>query len=301
MLGSRWFLEFTTESEASLHQLEEVIYTCQTRYQSLEILRLGSYGKTLVLDGKMQSCEADEFIYHEALVHPALITHGAPRKILIAGGGEGATVREVLRYPTVESVCMVDLDEEVVNASRRYLKEWHQGCFDDQRVRVYHEDARRFIAEREEVFDAVILDLPEPAEEGPAIMLYTVEFYRMVSERLAPEGVMVTQATTVSVNNLGAFTMIHNTLGRVFPKVIGYWTSVPSFYVPWGFIYASRTRDPLSVDADELERRLGGLKGRLRFYSPEVHRGMFALPRYLREAIGREKRVNSDSNPLSFY
>lgn len=301
MIGSKWFLEFTTDKEASLHSLEEVLYTAQTRYQKLEILRLGSYGKTLVLDGKMQSTQLDEFIYHEALVHPALITHGHPRKVLIAGGGEGATIREVLRHPTVESVCMIDLDEEVVQACKAHLYEWHLGCFDDPRVKVLHEDARRFIAEGDGNFDVIILDLPEPMEAGPAIKLYTREFYNEVMEHLSPDGVMVTQATSVSVNNLNAFAIIHNTVEQVFPVVRGYWTSVPSFYVPWGFIYASNSKDPEGLSHKELTGKLEHLTAGLRFYNPEVHHGMFAMPQYLQDAIKDEQRVNTDTEPLSFY
>ncbi len=301
MIGSRWFLEFTTEKEASLHSLEEVLYTAHTQYQKLEILRLGSYGKTLVLDGKMQSTELDEFIYHEALVHPAMITHGGPRRVLIAGGGEGATIREVLRHPTVESVHMIDLDEEVVRACRTHLQEWHMGCFDDPRVKVLHEDARRFIAEGGEKFDVVILDLPEPMEAGPAIKLYTREFYEEVAAHLLPGGVAVTQATSVSVNNLGAFALIHNTMARTFTTVRGYWTSVPSFYVPWGFVFASNGKDPKGLSLGELGERIGRLNTPLRFYTPEVHHGMFAMPRYLQDAVRDEQRVNTDSEPLSFY
>jgi spermidine synthase len=301
MLSSRWFLEFTTDEEASLHSLKETLHSSQSHYQRIEILRLGSYGKCLVLDGKLQSTELDEFIYHETLVHPALLTQDEPEKILIAGGGEGATIREVLRYPTVESVYMIDLDEEVVQACKLHLKEWHQGCYDDPRVKVIFEDARRFIVESDEMFDAVILDLPEPMDGGPAIKLYTREFYRHVSERLKPGGVMVTQATTISVNNFNAFNIIHNTLKNVFSTVRGYWTSVPSFYVPWGFIFASNTKDPLKLSREKLESRLKSLGGSLRFYNPEIHFGMFALPQYLKDGIDGEKRVNTDDNPLSFY
>jgi spermidine synthase len=301
MIGSRWFLEFTTKDEASLHSIEEIIHASQTRYQKLEILRLGSYGKTLVLDGKMQSTEADEFIYHEALVHPSLISFGKPQKVLIAGGGEGATIREVLRYPSVESVHMIDLDEEVVEACKRYLHEWHQGCFEDRRVSLHFTDARKFIAESKERFDIIILDLPEPWEGGPAAKLYTREFYQEVSDHLSPEGLMVTQAATVSVNNYHAFTIVHNTLKQVFPIVRGYWTSVPSFYVPWGFIYASSGKDPKSFLPFEIKNRIKSLTSPLRFYNEEIHVGMLALPEFLKEEMRKEQRINTDHKPLSFY
>ncbi len=301
MLGSRWFLEVTSDKEVNLHSLEEVIYTGQSRFQKVEILRIGSYGKALVLDGKLQSAEADEFIYHEALVHLPMLTHGNPSKVLIAGGGEGATIREVLRYPDIEKVYMVDLDDEVVKVCMEHLSEWHRGSFDDPRVEVVYADARRFIEESEEKFDVIILDLPEPMEEGPAIMLYTEEFYRSVGEHLLEGGVMVTQATSVSVNNYNAFRIIHNTISQVFPKVRGYWTSVPSFYIPWGFVFASHEKDPLNLSTSEIKKGLENLRGEMRFYNPEIHHGMLALPEFLKKALKEEKRVNKDSAPISFY
>ncbi|RMG04848.1 MAG: polyamine aminopropyltransferase, partial [Nitrospirae bacterium] len=294
MLGSRWFLEFTTDKEASLHYIEEILHASETAYQRLEIMKLGSYGKALILDGKLQSAESDEFIYHETLVHPSMITQGSPEKVLIAGGGEGATIRECLRYPSIKKVVMVDLDGEVVEACKVHLNEWHRGAFDDTRVEVYYEDARRFIRESDEKYDVIILDLPEPMEEGPAIMLYTREFYKEVSDHLLPGGVMVTQATTVSTNNYQAFSIIHNTIETVFPIVRGYWTSVPSFFVPWGFIFASNERDPLSLDNKELERRVSQISGDLRFYNPQIHRSVFSLPNYLKTALEEETRINSD-------
>ncbi|GBE00817.1 spermidine synthase [bacterium BMS3Bbin06] len=301
MLGSRWFLEFTTDKEASLHYIEEILYSSQTTYQRLEIMRLGSYGKALILDGKLQSTESDEFIYHEALVHPSLITHGSPKKVLIAGGGEGATIREVLRHTSIECVYMIDLDGEVVEACKVHLPEWHQGTFDDGRVKVLYEDARKFIADSDELFDIIILDLPEPMEAGPAILLYTSEFYREVFEHLTPQGVMVTQATTTSINNFNAYTIIFNTIRQVFHLVRAYWTSVPSFYVPWGFIMASKDIDPAGLSQSDIRERIARLQSPLRYYNPGIHAGMLALPEYLKEGLKKEDRVNRDGNPLSFY
>ncbi|HHN64232.1 MAG TPA: polyamine aminopropyltransferase [Nitrospirae bacterium] len=301
MLSSRWFLEFTTDSEAALHSIEEVLYTAQTQFQRLEILRLGLYGKALILDGKMQSAQSDEFIYHESLVHPALITKGDPRRVLIAGGGEGATIREVLRYPSIESVIMVDLDREVVEACKDLLPEWHEGAFDDPRVKVVYDDARSYIEGIREPYDIIILDLPEPMEEGPAIMLYTEEFYRSVYEHLRPDGIMVTQATTIAPHNLNSYRIIFNTISQVFSVVRGYYTFVPSFYAPWGFVLASKGADPRGLMNDTLRKRISNISGELRYYNEEIHRGMFSLPGYLKRALEEEDRVNRDSSPISFY
>jgi len=300
MQHSKWFLEFTTGEEGSLHNIEQVLYSSMTEYQRLEILALGSYGKCLVLDGKIQSTQADEFIYHESLVHPALITTDAPASVLIAGGGEGATIREVLRHPGIEKVSLVDLDKEVVEACKEHLPEWHRGVFDDPRVEVVFDDARKYIENSDAKYDLIILDLPEPFEGGPAPLLYTREFYQAIADHLTESGAMVTQATSVAVHNCASFLIIHNTIRQVFPVVRPYSANVPSFYSPWGFVYASKRTDPLSLPSGELEKRIGRIEG-LRFYDHEVHAGMFALPRFLKEALAAEERVNTDADPISFY
>ena len=300
MLNSKWFLEFTTNYEASLHTIVEIIFSSKTKYQSLEILRLGSYGKCLILDGKIQSTESDEYIYHESLVHPSMVSMDSPSSVLIAGGGEGATIREVLRHPSVQEVYLVDLDEEVVDACRRHLPQWHEGVLEDTRVKLFFDDTRKFIKTSDRTFDLIILDLPEPTDEGPAAFLYTREFYQEIFDRLTDSGSMVTQSMSVATNNCTPFLIVHNTIRKVFPIVRPYWTSVPSFYSPWGFVQASKKHDPLSLSVDELRKRIDALEG-LRFYDHEVHKGLFILPRFLKQAAKKEERVNSDSAPLSFY
>ena len=176
----RWFIEALGPEEGHLHGIRRVLLSTQTPYQSLDILELGSYGKALVLDGKVQSSLFDEFIYHETLVHPAMLAHPAPRQVFVVGGGEGATLREVLRYPTVERALMVDIDEEVVTRCKELMPEWHEGSFDDPRAEVRFLDARRYLEETQERFDVIIIDITEPVEEGPAYLLFTREFYQIV-------------------------------------------------------------------------------------------------------------------------
>ncbi len=301
MLNSKWFLEVSTPKEVNLHALEGVLYSSVSKYQKVEILKLASFGTALVLDGKIQSAEYDEFIYHEALIQPALITSTDPKKVLIAGGGEGASVRETLKHPSIQSVSMVDLDKEVVDICKKHLTSWHQGAFDDSKVDVYYEDARGFIKESTDTFDVIILDLPEPEETGPAVNLYTSDFYEEVFEKLGPDGIVVTQATSVAVNNIGTYTTIFNSLKSVFPLVRGYWVSVPSFYTPWGFVFASKGADPLLLDKNTIGKKIAALTKKLRFYDHETHNGIFSLPKYLREAIDKETRINTDASPISFY
>ncbi|MEM0318067.1 MAG: methyltransferase domain-containing protein, partial [Candidatus Nezhaarchaeales archaeon] len=170
--------------EAHLHGVRKIMYSGRTKFQQVDIVETYSFGKCLFLDGKLQSCEYDEHVYHEALVHPAMMTHPDPKRVLIVGGGEGATAREVLRYPTVEKVVMVDIDGELVDLCRRYMPEWSQGAFEDPRLELVIADGRKYIEETGESFDVVILDLTDPLPGTPSVYLYTREFYELVKGRL---------------------------------------------------------------------------------------------------------------------
>jgi spermidine synthase len=296
----KWFFETTTPVEGHMHAIVRTLVQARTRFQLVEILETASYGKALVLDGRIQSSQADEFIYHEALVHPGLLAvDGPPRAALVIGGGEGATLREILKYPSIERAVMVDIDEEVVRLCRRHLPEMHRGAFDDRRVEVRHEDARAYLEETGERFDLITSDLVEPLEEGPACLLYSREFYRIVHDRLTPGGVFTMQAGMTKVGETGFFTAIHRTLREVFPVVAGYQTFVSCFGTPWGFLLASRKVDPRSQDAAAVDRLIAErVKGALEYWDGETHRHAFALPRHLRKAIAAETRVVTDAQPL---
>src|SRR5438132_697859 len=156
------------------------------------------------------------------------------------GGGEGATLREVLKYRSLTRAVMVDIDGEVVELCKKHLEEMHRGAFDDERSEVRTEDARAYLDKTTERFDFVSVDLVEPLEEGPACMLFTKELYALIGERLTPGGTMTVQAGMTKINALSFFTAIHRTLRDVFPVVAGYQTFVSCFGTPWGFIVASK-------------------------------------------------------------
>lgn len=296
----KWFFETTTPVEGHMHAIVRTLVQARTKFQLVEIMETASYGKALVLDGRIQSSQADEFIYHEALVHPGLLAvDGPPRAALVIGGGEGATLREILKYPSIERAVMVDIDEEVVGLCRRHLPEMHRGAFDDRRVEVRHEDARAFLEKTGERFDLITSDLVEPLEEGPACLLYSREFYRIVHDRLTPGGVFTMQAGMTKVGETGFFTAIHRTLREVFPVVAGYQTFVSCFGTPWGFLLASRKVDPRGQDAAAVDRLIAErVKGALEYWDGETHQHAFALPRHLRKAIAAETRIVTDAHPL---
>lgn len=297
-----WFFDNLSPEEGHIHGINKVLYTGETQFQSMQILDTGSYGKCLILDSKMQSSEVDEFIYHEALVHPAMLTHPKPESVFIVGGGEGATLREVLRHKTVKRAVMVDIDKEVVDWCRELLPEYHQGAFDDPRTELQYMDARKYLEESDEKFDVIIIDISEPVEEGPAYLLFTQEFYNIVTEKLTESGIITQQTGTIAPNALLNYTAVNNTLSTVFPVVSPYYATIPSFGLPWGFTLASKDIDPFSLPAEEIDKRIEKrVKGKLDFYDGIAHHGVFRIPKYLREANRKQKRVIRDTEPLFTY
>jgi spermidine synthase len=195
---------------------------------------------------------------------------------------------------------MVDIDADVISVSREYLPEYSQGAYDDPRTEMKHVDAREYLAKSEEKFDAIIIDLTEPIEEGPAYLLYTKEFYEMVGDRLTADGVMAVQAGCASLIELVNFSAVFKTLSSVFPVVLPYASDIPSFGGPWGFCLASRGIRPPSVD--EINRRIAERRlPDLRFYDGLAHQGMFSLSKPLRRALETQTRLITDTEPLYIY
>jgi spermidine synthase len=298
----KWLRDSINEDFVQLHRLEEVLYSGRTKYQSVKIVRSGRFGVCLVLDDKIQSSEADEFIYHEAIVHPAMITHPHPETVFIAGGGEGATLREVLCHKSVRRAVMVDIDEEIITLSKQYLPNHSPGAFEDGRTELIYTDARKYLEQTNDRFDIIIIDLPDPIEEGPAYLLYTSEFYKIVSNRLTDEGIISIQSGSASLNELLNLTAVYNTLKSTFPIVNVFKADMPCFGGPWGFCAASKKHDATRLSADEVDRKISerSLVG-LRFYDGETHRGMFSLPKYIRDAMESQQRLITDNEPLYLY
>ena len=301
--GRRWRYEAVSEDLIYGTAVTELLYSKKSRFQTIEILDSVAFGRILTLDGKTQSAEIDEFIYHESLVHPALVTHPSPKSVFIAGGGEGATAREVLRHPLVERVLMVDLDPKVIEVSKEFLPSHHQGSFQDPRLELQFEDAYSYLKNSQEFFDVLILDLCDPTLEGPAAELYTIEFYKSILSRMNHDGVVVTQMGPAGIiNYLELFTAVSNTLNQVFSTVVPYVASIQSFGEPWGYGFASKSLSPLELNAEEVNQRLleRGVRN-LRFYDGETHTGLFSLPLFLRKALVSESRVNSLKSPLVIF
>jgi len=298
----RWFHDYVNPDITILHRIKEVIYSGQTKFQSIAIIDNDSFGKCLVLDGKIQSSEVDEFIYHEALVHPAMVTHPNPEKVFIAGGGEGATLREVLAHNTVKKAVMVDIDEEVVNICRHFLPSWHQNSFDDQRAELHFADARAYLEKNDAKFDVIIIDLPDPLEKGPARLLYTREFYELAKQRLQPDGIISVQAESANWTQIANFVDIVNTLANVFPVVRPYQAHIPSFNSLWGFATASQKLDPQKLTPEEIDLKISTrISRQLKSYDGLTHQAMFTIPKHLRLKLSEIEKVITDKEPISIY
>ena len=186
-----WFTEYQSSSIKTSMELKAIHLgdSKKSKYQKIDVIET-AYGRTLVTDGKSQSAECDEFIYHESLVQPSLLLRGIlddscetpflPKTVFIGGGGELATAREVLRHSSVERCVMVDLDEEVINVSKKYLPSWGGNTCQDPRFELIIGDANEYIHNTNEVFDLIIMDISDPIEAGPGIALYTLDFFGIV-------------------------------------------------------------------------------------------------------------------------
>lgn len=283
----QWYVEQFAPTESHHHAVDRVYYQGRSQFQEIGIIGTPVFGKMLILDGDTQSSQADERIYHEALVHPAMAGAADRSDVLILGGGEGATLREVLRHPGVRRATMVDIDGEVVELSKKYLAEWSQESFDDPRARVIVGDALKFLAEDNDRYGVIISDLTEPLEDSPSNPLFCDRVFRDIKNRLAPQGVYVLQASTAGFHNLSLHAKMARTLRKHYAFVVSYYTHVPAFDNDWAFIACSDGLDLSRLGEAEIGAYCGDLRGENFFYDAETHRRIFALPLYLRRALAQ--------------
>ncbi len=259
--------------------VKKILVVKRSKYQEIAITDLEDFGRALMLDNYVQSAEVDEYIYHEVLVHPAMVTHPKPRKVLIVGGGEGATLREVLKHNTVEEAVMVDIDKEVIELAREYLEKWHQGAFDDPRTKLIITDGKKYVEETNEKFDVVILDLVDPFAGELARQLYNREFYEKVHNILSDDGVMVTQSGT-SFFYEKLYDEVLDAIKSVFPIVFEYNVWVPVIGYTNNFIIGSKRYDPNKLVIDEVDQILRDRGVKTTFYSGKTHQALKYTPIY---------------------
>jgi spermidine synthase len=254
-------------------RFDRVLLRKRTPYQELVVAEAGPLGRLLVLDGNIQVAEFDETGYHEMLVHVPLLTHPDPRRVLVVGGGDGGTIREVLRHTGVEQAVMCEIDGEVIEASRRFLPRLSR-ALEDPRVSIHVADATVFVRENPAAWDVILVDSSDPV--GPAVGIFGEPFHRDLRRALRPGGVAVLQGESCFVFE-DLVRRVNASLAGLFPVFAYYQTLVPTYTSGViGFALGSLGPDPLGAPPDpERVRALGDLD----FYTPALHRAAFALPR----------------------
>ena len=249
-------------------------------WQHIEVFENPLFGRVMRIDGAFMTSERDEFFYHEPMVHLPAIAHPGVRRALVVGGGDGGAAEELLKLPGMQRVVLAELDGEVVAMAREWLASIHKGAFDDPRFALRLGDAREFIASTPERFDQIVLDLTDPF--GPAVELYTVEFYQACRRILNPGGVLSLHLGSPihlqeSMRRIGA------SVRAVFPVFRPYLQYVPLYGTLWAMAMASDSTDPALLTAAEVDMRIAarGITD-LQLYNGATHHALLAQPNFVR-------------------
>ena len=264
-------------------------------FQDVEVIQTG-FGKTLRIDDYFMTSDKDEFFYHENMIHPAGISHAAPKRALVIGGGDGGAAEEYLKYPTMEEVVMAEIDEVVVDFCKEQLPDVHRGAFDDPRLKVLITDGKKYVEECQDQFDLMMLDLTDPF--GPAEALYRVDFLNHCKRILGPDGVLSMHLGS-PVTRPNVFHRVYSSLSSVFSIVRPYLVYVPLYGAIWGMATASDKTDPLLLDPKSVEDRLKDRAiSHLQYYNGDTHSGVFGLPNYVKSIIGQPARPITAEDPM---
>lgn len=279
-----WYTEEHTENVRFSIKVKNLLYTGQSPYQKIDVFDSEEFGKFLTLDGLMMLTEKDEFIYHDMIVHVPMAVNPNIKRVLVIGGGDGGTVRELTRYETIESIHMVEIDKQVVDVCREYLPQT-AGKLDDPRVELFFEDGLKFIRSHVDEYDLIIVDSTDPF--GPGEGLFTREFYGNCYKALKEDGIMVNQhESPYYTYYINSMKRSHKRIKEFFPIAKVYQAHIPTYPSGyWLFGFASKKYDPIK-DLKEEEWNKLGLK--TKYYNTELHRGAFAIPNYVKELLENE-------------
>ncbi|MDI6591749.1 MAG: polyamine aminopropyltransferase [Patescibacteria group bacterium] len=281
LFGKIWFFEefkLPTELPTSTWgvQIEKDIYSGKSQYQKIEIFETKEFGRILVLDGLVQLSTKDEYIYHEMLVHPAFLYHQNPKKVLIIGGGDGGVLREVVKYKDVKEIFLVDIDEKVIEVSKKYLPSVSKGAFDDRRLKIFNEDGRKFIKNYNNFFDIIICDSTDPS--GPSIPLFQVRFYKDVLRALKEKGIAAFQTAYFKekfakkarerIRKVFPFFKVHKAFVGCFP------------FDEHTFSFGSKKVDFEKFSFKKIKEKYQKLNLKTKYYSPQIHFASAVFPKY---------------------
>ncbi len=272
-----WFTEYHSKNVKFSIRVKEVLFTTKSPYQDIAVYETEDFGRVLALDDVIQVTTKDEFIYHEMIAHVPLFTHDKPERVLIIGGGDGGSVREVLKHP-IKEVHHVEIDEQVLNTSKKFFPSISSG-YTDPRAKVFFEDGIEYI-KNNKGYDVIIIDSTDPL--GPAVGLFSREFYKNVFEALNDDGIMVAQTESPFFYS-DLINRIYNDVSGIFPFANIYSAVIPTYPgVYWTFTMGSKKVDPLLKDLKNIPDI------DTKYYSKEIHKSSFILPPFLKEIIYRK-------------
>ena len=276
-----WFTEDNTPHVRFSIKVDRQLYSGKSEFQRIDVFHSKEFGRFLTLDGCMMLTEKDEFIYHEMMVHVPMCVHPQAKRVLVIGGGDGGTVRELLRYAQVEHIDLVEIDELVVEVCKKYLPQT-AGCLSDERVHPHYEDGLKYIRHHELEYDIIFVDSTDPF--GPGEDLFTKEFYGNCFRALAADGIMVNQhESPFYPMDAKAMQRAHERIVKSFPISKVYQAHIPTYPSGhWLFGFASKRLHPVK-DADFVKWNALGLS--TRYYNTQLHSGAFALPNYVEEML----------------
>jgi len=276
-----WYTENHTEEARFSIKIDKQLVSLQSDFQRIDIFESKEFGRILTLDGCLMVTEKDEFIYHDMITHVPMAVNPEIRKILVIGAGDGGTIRELLRYETIEHIDMVEIDEDVVKLCKEYLPQ--TACkLTDPKVHLFFEDGLRFVRGKESEYDLIIVDSTDPF--GPGEGLFTKEFYGNCYRALKENGILVNQHESMYYSSYAAsMTRAHKRIQDTFPVAKIYQAHIPTYPSGhWLFGFASKKYDPVKdLKAEEWNKL--GLK--TRYYNTELHLGSFAIPNYVKEQL----------------
>ena len=276
-----WFSEMQTPNVKFSIRVERQLYSGQSEFLRIYVFEAPEFGRFLTLDGYMMLTERDEFIYHEMITHVPLAVHPKVRRVLVIGAGDGGVIRELVRYPEIEDIDLVEIDELVVEVCRKYLPQ--TACrMDDPRVHIHYEDGLKFIRSCENEYDLILVDSTDPF--GPGEGLFTREFYGNCYKALKEDGIMINQhESPFYAEDAAACQNMHKLIVESFPISRIYQAHIPTYPSGhWLFGFASKKYHPLK-DLDETRWNLRGLS--CKYYTTTLHKGAFYIPAYVERLL----------------
>jgi spermidine synthase len=276
MMTDTWFEESLDSNEKRSYRIVEHIYRTTTAFHEIEVVRLANHGITLIIDGHARVFESDEFIYHEALVHPSMHIHTKPRNVLVIGDGDGGSIRELLKYSNLSKIDWVEIDKGVFDICKTYLPSFPE-FLRDKRLCTYWKDGMDFVRESDTKYDIVLVSVSEVMEDEIANHMYELEALQNIERILAPDGICIQSSGIAAPGMTSALKFVFYNFQKAFSTSTIYTVGLPALGINWGFCVGTDSHLELKVEKIHIQG--------LRFYDKATHYAMFTLPSYLESEL----------------